>query len=377
MRRALELAARGDGAVSPNPMVGAVLVGADGAVLGEGWHARWGGPHAEPVAVHAAEAAGAGEHVAGATLYVTLEPCAHHGKTPPCADLVVEKGIRRVVAAMGDPNPTVAGAGFARLREAGVDVVVGVMEREARRLNEAFVHHLATGRPLVTLKLALTLDGRLATHSGDSRWVTGAESRALVHRWRAESDAVVVGAGTAKADDPHLTARDLPSSVEPATVRQPLRVVLDRAGALPPSLHLFASAATSTVAFVAPGASPVYAGALEAAGGRVIEVPLHDDHLDLGKVLDFLGAGRGLPEGIRDIQSVLVEAGPGLATALLREDLVDRLFAFVAPILVGSDGLAAVGPLDVDAMADALRPTEVTWEIVGADALMRGYLRAM
>jgi diaminohydroxyphosphoribosylaminopyrimidine deaminase/5-amino-6-(5-phosphoribosylamino)uracil reductase len=278
---------------------------------------------------------------------------------------------------MEDPNPRVSGAGFARLRAAGVEVVVGVGEKEARRANEAFVHHLATGRPLVTVKLAVTLDGRVATRTGDSRWVTGPEARALVHRWRAESDAVLVGAGTARADDPQLTARDIGAEGAMET-RQPLRVVLDRAGSLPPALRLFSSPAHApTVAFVGPDAVPGYAGALEAAGGRVISTPLLNDHLDLVFVLEALGAGRALPEGVRTVQSLLVEAGPGLATGLLREDLVDRLFVFVAPKLVGDDGLPAFGAMGIDAMADAPAPVEATWEVAGADVLMRGYLRAV
>jgi len=370
MRRALELAQLGAGRVSPNPMVGAVLVGPDGGTLAEGWHGEWGGPHAEAAAIAAALAAGA--DLSDATLHVTLEPCSHHGKTPPCADLVIETGIRRVVASMEDPNPAVSGAGFARLREAGVDLTVGVLESEARRLNEAWLHHLSTGRPLVTLKLALSLDGRIATRTGDSRWVTSTEARQLVHRWRAESDAVLVGAGTARADDPRLTARGEAS----AGARQPLRIVLDRAGALPGLLKLFGVAdAARTVAFVAEGARPEYAATLESAGGRVVPVPERAGHLDLVEVLNVLGAGVGMPESGRVVQSVLVEAGPGLATALLTADLVDRLLAFVAPRLVGGDGIPAVGELGVDLMADALALVESSWEIVGQDALLRGYLR--
>ena len=232
MQRCLALAARGAGYVSPNPLVGAVLVGPDGDVLGEGWHRRYGGPHAEAEAVRDAEARGHAGRLAEATLYVSLEPCSHHGKTPPCADLIVDRAIPRVVVAHEDPFPEVAGRGLRRLR---AEVTVGVGEREARRLNEAFLRHVATGRPLVSLKWAQTLDGQVATRSGDSRWVSSEASRALVHRWRAEMDAVLVGAGTARADDPRLTVRHVEGP-------QPLRVVLDRAGALPPSLQLFSDA---------------------------------------------------------------------------------------------------------------------------------------
>ncbi|HLT45969.1 MAG TPA: bifunctional diaminohydroxyphosphoribosylaminopyrimidine deaminase/5-amino-6-(5-phosphoribosylamino)uracil reductase RibD, partial [Rubricoccaceae bacterium] len=370
MRRCLDLAARGAGHVSPNPLVGAVLVGPAGEVLGEGWHRAWGGPHAEVEAVRDAEARGHGDRLAEATLYVSLEPCSHHGKTPPCTDLVLEKRIPRVVVAHEDPFPAVGGRGLARLRAAGVDVTVGVLEREAKRLNEAFLRHVAAGRPLVTLKWAQTLDGQVATASGDSRWVSSEASRTLVHRWRAEADAVLVGAGTARADDPRLTVRHVDG-------RQPLRVVLDRTGALPTSLRLFSDEhAGRTVAVVGEGARPAYAGALEAAGGRVLRAPEPDGHLDLGAVLDRLGAGDGLPDGVRPVQSLLVEAGPGLATALLRRDLADRLFAFVAPKVLGA-GTPAVGDLGVGRMAEARAFAEATWEVVGPDVLFRGYLRAV
>jgi len=368
MDRALALAVRGAGHASPNPLVGAVLVGPEGERLGEGFHARWGGPHAEVEAVRAAEAAGHGARLHEATLYVTLEPCSHHGKTPPCTDLLLDKGIPRVVVAMGDPFPQVNGRGIARLREAGVEVVVGVREREARRLNEAFVRHVTTGRPLVTLKVAQTLDGQVATATGDSRWVSCEESRALVHRWRAEADAVLVGAGTARADDPALTVRHVEG-------RQPLRVVLDRAGVLSPSLRLFTDEnAGRTLAIVAEGTRPAYAEALRQRGGCVLEVPLRDGHLDLAAVLDALGRGERVPEGVRPVQSVLVEAGPGLATALLREDLVDRFLVFLAPKLVGA-GIPSVGDLGIREMSGARTFAEAVWEPVGPDVLFKGYVR--
>jgi diaminohydroxyphosphoribosylaminopyrimidine deaminase/5-amino-6-(5-phosphoribosylamino)uracil reductase len=370
MRRCLALAVRGAGHVSPNPLVGAVLVGPDGAVLGEGWHGHYGGPHAEVEAVRDAEARGHAARLPEATLYVSLEPCSHHGKTPPCADLLVEKGIRRVVVAHEDPFPAVAGRGLARLRAAGVDVAVGVLEREAKRLNEAFLRHVATGRPLVTLKWAQTLDGQVATASGDSRWVSSEESRRLVHRWRAEADAVLVGAGTARADDPQLTVRLVEG-------RQPLRIVLDRAGMLPPSLRLFSDAdAGRTVAVVGERAAPAYAEVLKAAGGRVLRAPERGGHLDLDALLAALGAGDGLPDGARAVQSILVEAGPGLATAFLRRDLADRLFVFVAPKVLGA-GTPAVGDLGIARMAEARGFAEAAWEPVGPDVLFRGYLRVV
>ncbi len=369
MRRCLALAARGAGRVSPNPMVGAVLVGEDGGVLGEGWHRAYGGPHAERQAVRSAEKAGHGaEALQKATLYVNLEPCAHHGKQPPCADLVLEKKIPRVICGMADPFPEVAGRGIRRLRAAGVEVEVGTLEKECWRLNEAFFHRVKTGRPLLTLKTAQTLDAQIATSMGDARWVSGRAARTLVHRWRAELDGVLVGSGTAKADNPRLTVRHTEG-------RQPLRFVLDRAGALRPDLHLFADeyAALTTAVLSDKAEAPPYAETLQEAGGRVWRLPERDGHLDLGALLDRLGAEGGV-EG-RPLRSLLVEAGPGLATALFRHDLVDRYFCFIAPKLIGT-GTPVVRGLGVEKMAGALTFAEHVWETAGADLLFKGYRRA-
>lgn len=366
MQRALALAVHGAGAVSPNPMVGAVLVGPDGAVLGEGWHGQFGGPHAEVWAVRDAERRHGPEALRDSTLYVTLEPCSHYGKTPPCADLILERAVPRVVVGMEDPFPAVAGRGIARLRERGVAVTVGVLEHACKRLNEAFVHHVTTGRPLVTLKIAQTLDGSIATRTGDSRWVSGEAARTLVHRWRAELDGVLVGRGTAEADDPALTVRHVEG-------RQPVRIVLDREAALPSRLRLFTDEhAAQTIAVVGEGRVPAYAAALRERGGHVLSLPETDGHLDLGALLDALGRGAG-PH--RPMQSLLVEAGPGLATALLRADLVDRLALFIAPKIVG--GLPGIGDLGVERMAGARTFTASTWEAVGDDLLFFGYRRAV
>lgn len=365
MRRALDLAERGAGAVSPNPKVGCVIVGPDGDVIGEGWHGAFGGPHAEVWALRDAERKHDPDIFRQSTLYVTLEPCSHHGKTPPCADLVLGMAVPRVVVGMEDPNPVVAGRGLARLREGGVDVHVGVLEGACRRLNEAFVHHLATGRPLVTLKIAQTLDGRIATRSGDSRWVSGEAARARVHRWRASLDGVLVGSGTARADDPALTVRHVEG-------RQPVRVVLDREASLPAGLQLFTDEhAARTIAVIGEKHRPAYADALEAAGGLVLPIPEIGGHLDLEALLEKLGAGVGAH---RPVQSLLVEAGPGLATALVRAGLVDRLALFIAPKLVG-DGRPAFGDLGIKKMVDALTFAESRWERVGDDILFLGFRR--
>lgn len=366
MRRCLTLASRGAGYVSPNPLVGAVLVDPAGIVLGEGGHERYGEAHAERNAIHDAEHRHAGHRFQDATLYVNLEPCNHHGKTPPCTDILLEKGIRRVVVGMIDPYPAVAGRGIARLREAGVEVTVGVLEAECRRLNEAFLHHVQNGRPLVTLKWAQTLDGRVATVSGDSRWVSGEAARALVHRWRSEMDGVMVGAGTAAADNPSLTVRHVSG-------RQPVRLVLDRMGRLPVHLHLFADAwAAYTLAVVGEQASPAYERPLRDAGGRLVRVPEREGHLDLEAVFACLGESGGHEE--RPMTSVLVEAGPGLAKALIDRDLADRLCVFVAPKLLG-EGRPALAGTGVERMADARTFAESRWEQVGEDLLFCGYRR--
>jgi diaminohydroxyphosphoribosylaminopyrimidine deaminase/5-amino-6-(5-phosphoribosylamino)uracil reductase len=368
MQRALSWAEEGAGHVSPNPMVGAVLVAPDGTVLGEGAHRQYGGPHAEARALHDAERTHGPDALRDATLYVTLEPCRHHGKTPPCTDLIVEKGIPRVVVGTVDPFPSAQGAGIRQLREQGIAVEGGVCEHACRRLNEAFFHHVETGRPLVTLKIAQTLDGRVATRTGDSQWITGTAARTLVHRWRAEVDGVLVGTGTARSDDPRLTVRHVEGP-------QPLRLVLDREGTLPPDRTLFTDDhAARTEAVIGEGRDrPAYADALDEAGGHLLRVPETDDgHLDVQALLQRLGTDGG--RDAAPLQSLLVEAGPGLATALLRQDLVDRFFCFVAPKVVGT-GTPSIRDLGITAMDDALAFAEQEWEAVGDDMLLRGHCR--
>lgn len=366
MRRCLELASRGAGHVSPNPLVGAVLV-VNGEVIGEGWHGAYGGPHAEAWAIRDAQQRHPSEVLQSATLYVNLEPCSHHGKTPPCADLVIASTIPRVVVGMQDPNPEVGGRGLARLRNAGVEVEVGILEDECFRLNEAFVHHIGTGKPLVVLKVAQTLDGQVATSTGDSRWISGMEARTLVHRWRTELDGVMVGRGTAEADDPSLTVRHVAG-------RQPIRIVLDAAGTLPPGLKLFADEhAAQTLVAVGPNASPPYAEDLLRRGGRILTVDTDPvGRIDLRSLLRRLGQEGG-PDG-RKMNSVMVEAGRALATSFFREDLVDRYYLFIAPKLVGQ-GVSSLDDLEIRRMADALEFADTSWEQVGRDLLFRGYRR--
>lgn len=324
MRRALDLAARGAGLVSPNPLVGAVVV-RDGEVVGEGWHEGPGRPHAEVLALEAA-----GARARGAALYVTLEPCAHFGRTPPCAPRVAEAGVVRVVAAMGDPNPAVDGRGLEALRAAGVEVAVGLLEEQAARLNAPFLKHVRTGLPHVTLKMAASLDGKVAARDGSSRWITGEEARAEVHQMRAAADAVVVGAGTAFRDDPSLTVRDPEYRGRP-----PLRVVVDGRGIVPETHVVFSDGRAPTLVATTEGAPGWRRDAWRAAGAEVLVLD------DAGSALIPLeGLFREL--GKRDVQQVLLEGGPTLAWEAVRRGLVDEVVLFFAPILVGGEEAPSV-----------------------------------
>jgi diaminohydroxyphosphoribosylaminopyrimidine deaminase/5-amino-6-(5-phosphoribosylamino)uracil reductase len=315
MRRALELAARGLYSTHPNPRVGAVLA-RDEEIVGEGWHERAGEPHAEPIAIRSA-----GERARGATAYVTLEPCSHHGRTPPCVDVLLAAGVRRVVYSIGDPNPKVNGAGAKRLREAGVTVQSGLLAAEAEALNAGFLKRMRAGRPFIRLKTGASLDGRTALANGASRWITSEESRADVQHWRAQSGAVLTSASTVIADDPRLDVR-----IE--APRQPLRVVLDRRRRVRKNAKILSP----------PGEALLFAGASKARGGakvemlgaaRVERMRVVRTHLDLARVFQRLGE--------LEINEVLVESGPRLAGALFAAGLVDEWLLYVAPKLLGKD----------------------------------------
>jgi diaminohydroxyphosphoribosylaminopyrimidine deaminase/5-amino-6-(5-phosphoribosylamino)uracil reductase len=354
MRRALDLAEPGRGHVEPNPLVGAVVV-REGQAVGEGWHQRYGGPHAE---VHALGAAG--EAARGGTLYVTLEPCCHHGKTPPCTDAVLRAGVRRVVAAMTDPFPQVAGRGAERLRAAGVAVDIGVGEPEARRLNAPYLKLLATGRPYVHAKWAMTLDGKIATRTGDSKWISNEASRRRVHDLRGRMDAIVVGVGTVLADDPRLTAR-------PPGPRTAARVVLDSRGRTPPTC-LLARTARETPAVVATTAAIPSAmrAELEARGCEVLCLPAAGGRPEVGALLDELGRRR--------FSNVLVEGGGAVLGSFLDGGAVDEVHAFIAPRLAGgADARTPVAGRGVDRIADALGLAEVQVEVLGTDVYVRGW----
>jgi diaminohydroxyphosphoribosylaminopyrimidine deaminase / 5-amino-6-(5-phosphoribosylamino)uracil reductase len=331
MARAVALAEGGRGAVSPNPMVGAVLV-LDGRVVGEGFHRAAGEPHAESVAL-----AAAGPLAAGATCYVTLEPCTHHGRTPPCVDALLAAGVARVVAAVPDPDRRVDGSGLARLRAAGVTVTVGVGADTAAEQNAAYLTHRRLGRPRVTLKAAASLDGKVAAPDGSSQWITGPAARADAHRLRAEADAVAVGAGTALADDPRLTARlPRPTGARPSghAGRQPVRVLVDAAGRVGADGHLFDTAAPTFVATTT--AAP--AGAVEAwrrAGAEVLVCP-EAPRGDGGRGVDLAELAAAL--GRRGVLELLVEGGPRLHASFWAAGLADRLVWYLAPLVIGGDG---------------------------------------
>ena len=350
MGLALDLAAKGLGRTSPNPAVGCVVV-REGRVVGRGFHPRAGEPHAEAIALSEA-----GDAARGADLYVTLEPCSHHGRTPPCAERIVGAGVRRVVAAMEDPNPAVAGRGLRRLEQAGIEVRVGVREPEARRLNEAFCLSIRHRRAFVHLKIAATLDGKTATSTGHSRWITSAESRERVHRLRDRCGAVVVGVGTAAADDPRLTVR-LPGRPE----RRVLRVVIDPGLRIPPGLGILAPGeAAFTLLACGEDAPAERAEALRRRGAGVLHLPRGPGGLSLPRLLETL-YGRGIME-------VLVEGGAETSRRFLDARLVDRVHLFYAPrLLGGTDSVPMIGGRGPERMDQALALRDLEIETVGPD----------
>lgn len=355
MARALGLARRGLYSTAPNPRVGCVLARGE-RVVGEGWHRRAGEAHAELAALHQAGAA-----AAGATAYVTLEPCSHHGRTPPCSDALLRGGVARVIAAMPDSNPLVAGQGMARLRQAGVQVDSGLLASEARALNPGFVSRMERGRPFVRCKLAMSLDGRTAMASGESRWISGEASRRDVHRLRARSDAIITGIGTVLADDPAMTVRlqrdDLSGLDDDLPFPTPTRVVLDSTLRMPPEVALLRQ----------PGRTLVFTGVQDVAATRfagaaaveVERVTASTVGLDLGAVLTCLAE--------REMNEVLVEAGPTVAGAFLGHGLVDELVIYMAPHVMGSDARGLFGGLGIERMAGRVPLTIVDMRAVGGD----------
>ena len=360
MRAALALARRGLGTVWPNPAVGCVIV-KQGRVVGRGWTQSGGRPHGETEALRRA-----GEAARGATAYVSLEPCCHWGRTPPCVDALITAGVRRVVVALEDPDPRVAGEGMRRLRAAGLDVEVGLCAEEAAEVNAGFLNRLRLGRPLVTLKFATSLDGRIATAGGESQWITGPPARERAHALRASHDAIMVGTGTAVVDDPQLTCR-LPGLDH----RSPVRVVIDRHLRIPPTARLIADAhRVPTWVLTLQSADPDRRAAFLANRVTLIDVD-HDStgQVDLAAALGVLGE--------RGITRLLVEGGAGLAAAFFRAGLVDRLVWVHAPLAIGGDGIPAIAGLDLAALSHAPAFERLSTQTIGDDVLTTLRVRAI
>ncbi|MEH1790748.1 MAG: bifunctional diaminohydroxyphosphoribosylaminopyrimidine deaminase/5-amino-6-(5-phosphoribosylamino)uracil reductase RibD [Nostoc sp.] len=350
MLRCLELARRALGQTSPNPLVGAVIV-KDGEIIGEGFHPRAGEPHAE---VFALKAAGVGA-ARGATIYVSLEPCNHYGRTPPCSEGLIQAGVAKVVVGMVDPNPLVAGGGIARLRAAGIEVLVGVEEEACRQLNEAFVHRILYKRPLGILKYAMTLDGKIATTSGHSAWVTSQEARNEVHQLRAGCDAIIVGGNTVRQDNPYLTSHQVGA-------HNPLRVVMSRHLNLPESAHLWQTTDALTLVLTQKGANPDFQELLLKQGVEVVELT----SLTPDKAMAYLYE--------RGFCSVLWECGGTLAASAIAQGAVQKVLAFIAPKIIGGNiAPTPVGDLGFTTMTEALSLERVRWRVVGSDCLVEGY----
>lgn len=350
MHRCIELARRALGRTAPNPLVGSVIV-QDGEIVGEGFHPGAGQPHAEVFALRAA-----GEKARGATIYVNLEPCNHYGRTPPCSEALVAAGVAKVVVGMVDPNPLVSGGGIARLRAAGIEVVVGVEEAACRQLNEAFIHRILHKRPLGIFKYAMTLDGKIATISGHSTWVTGQEARTHVHQLRAACDAIIVGTNTVRLDDPYLTSHH-------PDAHNPLRVVMSRTLDLPVDAHLWQTADAPTLVLTEAGVNPDFQQHLVKKGVEVIELT----PLTPAKVMEYLYE--------RQFSSVLWECGGTLAASAIADGSVQKVLAFIAPKIVGGQvAPSPVGDLGFATMTDALTLERVTWRQLGSDYVVEGYL---
>ncbi len=350
MQRCLDLARQALGRTAPNPLVGSVIV-QDGAIVGEGFHPAAGQPHAEVFALRQA-----GDRASGATLYVNLEPCNHFGRTPPCAEAIVAAGIRRVVVGMVDPDPRVSGGGIARLREAGIEVTVGVEEADCRTLNEAFIHRILHHRPFGILKYAMTLDGKIATTTGHSAWVTSPAARAEVHQLRAACDAVIVGGNTVRRDNPLLTSRQDPT---------PLRVVMSRSLDLPSDAQLWQTNIAPTLVFTEVKTNSALQKTLRQQNVEVIEITPLTPAAVMTQLYD------------RGCLSVLWECGGTLAARAIADGAVQKVLAFIAPKIIG--GMTApspVGDLGFTVMTDALLLQSVQWRSIGSDLLVKGYLRA-
>lgn len=350
MQRCLELARKALGCTAPNPMVGAVIV-KDGKIIGEGFHPKAGEPHAEVFALREA-----GENAFGATAYVSLEPCNHYGRTPPCSSALVKAGVAKVVVGMVDPNPLVAGGGIAKLRDAGIEVIVGVEEAACQKLNEGFIHRILHRRPLGILKYAMTLDGKIATNTGHSAWITSQEARSVVYQTRVACDAVIIGGNTVRKDNPYLTSHN-------SFARNPLRVVMSRSLDLPIEAHLWQTEVAPTLVLTSKGANPDFQASLRRRGVEVIEFDL----LTPDKAMAYFYE--------RGFCNVLWECGGTLAASAIKQNSVQKVLAFIAPkIIGGSIAPTPVGDLGFTTMTEALALERVEMRFVGTDCLIEGYL---
>lgn len=358
MKRALELAKRGIGYTNPNPLVGAVIV-KEGRIIGEGYHKAYGHHHAEINAFFNAT-----EDVKGATMYVTLEPCSHYGKTPPCAKAIVEKGIKKVVIGLKDPNPIVAGKGIQILEEAGIEVIVGVLEDEVKRLNEIFLKYITTKKPFVIMKTAMTLDGKIATYTNESKWITGELSRKYVHELRHKVSGIMVGIGTVLADDPYLTTR-----LDDRKGCDPIRIIVDSSGRIPLEakvLNLESNAVT--IIAVSSKADKGKVKMLKEKGAEVIIVPSKNGGVDLTFLMKELGE--------RKIDSILLEGGSQLNYSALEEGIVDKINAFIAPKIIGGNtAKTPVGGLGKAHMKDAINLENMDIHRFGQDIMIEAYIR--
>jgi len=335
MKMALKEAKKGKGYTHPNPAVGAVIV-KNGRVIGKGYHKKAGMPHAEREAIR--DALSKGHSIEGSTMYVTLEPCCHHGRTPPCTDAIIDKRIKRVVVAASDPNPQVAGEGIRALKNKGIDVETGVLEEEAKKLNEDFFVYIRKKRPFVHLKIAQTVDGKIATKTGSSKWITGEKARRFAHRLRREATAVMVGTGTALIDNPQLTVRDYPSK------RQPLRVLVDKNLKIPLDYRIYDTDARTAV-ITSEKAPAEKVKKLEEKGVQVIKLPLKEGRFDINDILKALYD--------MGVMHLLVEGGKGIITEFIEKGIFDKISLFVAPKIIGEDGISAIGRLGVEDISEA------------------------
>ena len=354
MREALRIARNAEGRTSPNPMVGAVIV-KGGKIIAEGWHRQAGTPHAE---IHALNMAG--ELANGAILYVTLEPCSHFGRTPPCVNRIIESGIKKVVAAMKDPNPKVSGRGFEILKNAGVEVEIGLLEAEARRLNEVFLKYITKKLPFVTMKFASTLDGKIATYSGESQWISCEESRKFAHHLRDINDAILVGIGTILADNPSLTTRLIEG-------KNPIRVIVDSMARTPLDSKVVVDKSARTIIAVTENAPSEKILALKACGVEILTCG-EENRVDLKILLEKLAE--------REITSILVEGGGQIHFSMLKAGLVDKIYAFIAPKIVGGkNSLTAVEGIGFEKLSEAIELKNFTSERIGEDFLLSGYVK--